>query len=245
MNRTSVPKSQRASNWFADRSARELLVLAAEKGDVACINALLHCHHNLDITFTTVDHALSVAATQGHLEAVKTILPHVSKDMVRDMALFRAAGYGHLECLRELMKVLDPRSQDCRALAAAASRGQLACLQELLPHSDPMAGGCQALYQAADGHHARCVDVLWPLSDVTLLIDGIRRRHHQSSSTRFRAIEFLADRFTPFQRARLLAEFGAKSLPLVAGRHRAEEEKKSLQDVFSFQAVSPTKMVRL
>ncbi|TBV69747.1 ankyrin repeat domain-containing protein [Pseudoxanthomonas winnipegensis] len=82
--------------------------------------------------------ALFVAASAGHLECVKLLIP-VSEAKVNDSAPLRwAAHNNHLDCVQVLIPVSDPKADHSLALQYAAQRQHIDVVKELLPHSDPV-----------------------------------------------------------------------------------------------------------
>ena len=86
-------------------------------------------------------------------------------DEVGMTALTAAASRGHAECVRLLLPVSDALATDSYALRLAAHHGQDECVAALIPASDPMAGNSHALRTAAQLGHAGCVKLLLPVSD--------------------------------------------------------------------------------
>jgi hypothetical protein len=106
------------------------------------------------------------AAKSGDLSALIQALEDGADARAQDSwALVGAASYGHGECVRLLMPVSDAKAQDSLALRWAAAGGQADCVRLLIPASDPLAKGSHALRWAAAFGQAECVASLLPASD--------------------------------------------------------------------------------
>ena len=111
------------------------------------------------------NYALRLAATKGHLEIVKLLIPVSDPKSLDSEALRLAAENGHLEIVKLLIPVSDPKSLGSYALRWAAAEGHLEIVKLLIPVSDPKAGGSNALRWAVAEGHLEIVKLLIPVSD--------------------------------------------------------------------------------
>ncbi len=110
-------------------------------------------------------YALRLAAENGHLEIVKLLIPVSYPKAHNSYALRWAAENGHLEIVKLLIPVSDPKSLDSNALRWAAAEGHLEIVKLLIPVSDPKAHNSNALRWAATNGHLEIVKLLIPVSD--------------------------------------------------------------------------------
>ena len=155
-------------------SNKELLITAAEKGQIDVVKALL-ASDKIDLNETVDDMtALVTAAVNGHAEVVTALLADksIKLDEAKDqglMALFVAAATGHLDVVEVLLA--DPRidpikstEHDLSALTLAAEEGHTNVVKVLLKDGriDPnqALNGETALMSAAS---SGCIDVVTAL----------------------------------------------------------------------------------
>lgn len=112
--------------------------------------------------------ALSEAASNGHAECVKILIPLSRPWELYARPLRHAAYNGHADCVRLLIPSSSIIPEQSLALQLAALGGHAGCVGALLPHVDPLARNCEALLWAAGKGHAPCVEMLlsaaepWP-----------------------------------------------------------------------------------
>jgi ankyrin repeat protein len=135
---------------------------AAKLGDVAALEQALEDGAEARAQDSW---ALSLAASNGHVECVRRLIS-VSDPLADGSGALRgAAQCGHADCVKVLMEASDPLAQNSYALRAAASGGHADCLGLLMGVSEPKAQNFQALRWAAVNGHADCVALLLPASD--------------------------------------------------------------------------------
>ena len=119
------------------------------------------------------DLALKMAAQQGSSAIVNYLLEHgANARYSNSMALNNAASQGHLNIIKILLPLADMLGNNGHALASAAFRGQVECLNFLLLSVDAKINNSQALIEAVRGvyvfenlNNQQCFDILLPLSD--------------------------------------------------------------------------------
>ncbi|MBL8297750.1 MAG: ankyrin repeat domain-containing protein [Rhodanobacteraceae bacterium] len=112
-----------------------------------------------------LNQALAKAAENGHLAAVRALIPVSEPKADGSAALRRAARNGHLEIVRVLVPHSDPKAKGSDALRWAATNGHVEVVHALAAVSDPKANDSEALYWAARNGHLEIVLALVPLSD--------------------------------------------------------------------------------
>lgn len=126
--------------------------------------------------------ALKLAASNGHTECVKLLIPvsGISSEALRwagSEALRWAAYYGHTQCVELLIPVCNPKADGSRALQWAAERGHTECVKLLIPTSDPKEDGSRALQMAARHGHTPCVELLCPVSDSIAALNTLKQQY--------------------------------------------------------------------
>ncbi len=124
---------------------------------------------------TKLDNALSEAARNGLLDEAKHLLEAGADPKAgNSYALRCAASAGHLEIVKLLLPVSDTKADDSLALQYAAQNGHLQIVKLLLPVSDPKSFGSSALRYAAGNGYTEIVKLLLPSSDITkIMLDSI------------------------------------------------------------------------
>lgn len=138
------------------------LVASAEAGNAALTLELLAMGADPLYDGST---PLRMAASNGHLECVKMLLPISNPDDESSYALQLAARNGHAECLRVLIRACDPEADWALALRWAAREGQVECVRLLIPVTHSKSNFDLALYLAAENGRAECVEMLIPASN--------------------------------------------------------------------------------
>ena len=87
------------------------------------------------------------------------------------LALLEAATNGHIECAKLLIPHCSAKAHDSEPLRWAAFNGDIDMVKLLLPVSNPEARDSSALLNAAGNNHLECVRELLPLSDVGTVIN--------------------------------------------------------------------------
>ncbi len=111
-----------------------------------------------------------VKALESALCAHPSLARRVDKNGMS--ALMLAASGGHTECVKLLLPVSDALAANCAGLSAlmfAARGGNAACVALLLPVSEALATtnrGSSALMLATENGHVECVELLLPVSDL-------------------------------------------------------------------------------
>jgi ankyrin repeat protein len=107
-----------------------------------------------------LDQALSFAAVQGNLNAVRILMPKSNIKRRGMEALIWAADQGHHAVVAELLTACDANDEDERALRRAAQRGHLETVRTLIPFGDQTARTALALRLAALYGHRIVVNEL-------------------------------------------------------------------------------------
>lgn len=151
-------------------TVNEKLVTAAEAGDKDKVLELLASGADPRSRDSA---ALRVAASHGHEECVRLLLPvsnpNASAAHVPLAPLMEAACAGHVECVRLLLPMSDTKARGSLALRVAVQNGHVECARLLLPVSDAAADDCYALRVAALNGRAECLTLLLPVSDAKAL----------------------------------------------------------------------------
>lgn len=117
--------------------------------------------------------ALICAASEGHTECVKLLIPVSSP---KSSALHLAAAKGNTECISLLLPLFDLKAKS-EALVWATAKGQTAYLKMLIPVSDPKADNSYALQKAVANAHQLCIDLLYPVSDPHVALHQLQICH--------------------------------------------------------------------
>lgn len=147
------------------RKGNKAIVLAAEKGNIEVINALLQGLNPAHVS-TTMHEAIRIAAAHKHFNIVTTLLSDSRIDpAANNNALMRwAATNGYLEAVETLLKDkrVDPAATSNEAIRLAAAWGHFQIVKTLLkdPRIDPAAEDNQAIRSAAKNGHAAVVKLL-------------------------------------------------------------------------------------
>lgn len=115
-------------------SQDRLLVNAAREGDTQLVAELLDEGEANPKWRDSL--ALLEAATNGHIECARLLIPHSAAKAHDSEPLRWAAFNGDIDMVKLLMPVSDPKARDSSALMNAAGENHLECVRELLPLSD-------------------------------------------------------------------------------------------------------------
>lgn len=107
--------------------------------------------------------AIAQAAYEGNAETLAQLVEGVR--LPNDFALGVAASAGHVECVRILIPVSPIHIKKSMAFRWAAQNNHIACVQELLPFST-FSSRTKALKAACVFHNQDLIDLLAPISDV-------------------------------------------------------------------------------
>lgn len=129
--------------------------LSASLNDLQALRILIP-----NASATELDRALSFAAVDGNLKAVRELIPHVKTTGGGQQALVWAAYAGHGNVVAELIKRCDVNDQDGEALRGAAKEGHLGTTRKLIAHGDLIARTALALRLALDHGHTKMVENL-------------------------------------------------------------------------------------
>ncbi len=176
-------------NWTA-------LHVAANRGHVEVVRALLGANAASDAWDSKGRTALHLAANQGHVEVVRELLSLnnqtlllMADDYYTHSALHLAALKGHLECVQALLEVKNPyllclQDKDGHtALHVAAWGGHVKVIQELLREEDASLltqrdqKGHTALHVAALKGNLECVKALLGVRNIYLLLNQDNSGH--------------------------------------------------------------------
>ena len=156
-----------------DKSGHTPLLIAAFKGNLFALNALLESKADPDIQIDGVLTALFVASVEGHHQCVKLLLQSKSDPDIQDnegvTALHAAAQHGHHQCVDLLLKSkanpdMQTHSYGITSLHLASRSGHHECVDLLLQSkADPDIQDCDgitALYLASQNGNRQCVNLL-------------------------------------------------------------------------------------
>jgi len=116
-----------------------------------------------EITMSTFNHPLVVAARTGNSDALTQLLS-TERFALSTYALEVAAENGHANCVDILIPFSEPDQNDSRPLERAAEKGHTQCVERLIPVSDMT--HCKALERAAMHGHTQCVRLLKDVSNL-------------------------------------------------------------------------------
>lgn len=125
-------------------------------------------------TYSVVVDDLIVAAKNGEIDVVRSLLAVKNPVFSTHRALATAAAWGNVECVQLLLSVTDASADNSIALRWAAQFGQEECVRLLLPHSNPKDEESEALYNACEHAYNHCIDALYPLSDVAAVLHRLQ-----------------------------------------------------------------------
>lgn len=188
---TSSPPELTTQDLLAAASGRVPIALQAAAGQ-GLLSVLQDLIHTRCPDPNACSQALGNAAENGHVEAVRLLLPFSRPDYDKARAVRRAvktgqavcvellmplsrpekygddifheaALHGHLDCLNAVEAfVSDSEIDASRALAAAAEGGHVDVVRHLLARSDPTAEKSVAMLKAVLGGHRDVVELLLP-----------------------------------------------------------------------------------
>ena len=161
-----------AVNAEGSPSGAPALLVAAEKGQLACLQILLDAGAKVDNANKNGCTALYNAALAGQPQAVALLLQHGAKvngwSSCRNDPLCAASSSGHLACVQALLEagatIVTGREYGFNALYRAACNGHVEILNYLLRQGGSVdaesASGATPLMAAASGGHLRCMRAL-------------------------------------------------------------------------------------
>lgn len=141
------------------------LLVAAQYGDVACVDALLRHHANIEATSNDGKRATHIAAGNGHIDVLDLLIERGASIKERDdngwLPLHAASRYGHADTLVLLLEK-EPGTVNehieggfnSTALHIASEEGNIACIDVLLSYgadiNERTIEGFTPLHRAAD-----------------------------------------------------------------------------------------------
>lgn len=106
------------------------------------------------------NNALLIAAWNGNVEAVYSLISTCMPIQKESMALIYAADRGHLDVVRQLLDIVDVKHRDSMALCCATRHGYLEIVRLLIKECDVFADNFLALRLAARHGHAEVLAIL-------------------------------------------------------------------------------------
>lgn len=182
------------------------LDMAAVRGNISCLERLLEFN-----TPKNSNTAVWNAASGGHLECVRALLPYFDPVADNNHALEGAVRHGNPDGVRLLLTVCDPSLNNWEVARVAVAANNIETLKALVPCVHPQAEDtkevlnyamdrdpellavCVQIYDAhsnpmalAEAVHfgkEKCVDILFPISNVPKAIDLLRKNTSPQTDT--------------------------------------------------------------
>jgi len=184
---------------------KTLLMLAAQRGDLEYIKALLEKNSDTSILSSDGKSALKFALENNHYQIANAILEtHIKKFGVKDISILSAVQCQASHAVHELLEVkADPNSTDSDGrslLVIAAQEGYTDIARDLLQHGADANKSCEpystALYQAIKYGHMEIINLLVKhgVSINTIIGDKPPLYHATSSKNAISAVTTLLAR---------------------------------------------------